>query len=322
MSKPERTQVMLKRLVVPLALVSVLTGILWAAADPIDPVATPAKDQIGSPGDQGANPDSQMLIAQRGKRLRRSQDSDSSAPTTTNATTFPASKVKQVREQAQKAIDLGQPTHKGWAKSGADPMKLLPAFAPLRIKEGFVLRAYQFCEGGNGNGIVWAMPANAEFPDPEKCPKVKDRFHEAPKPPAALDDVMEVVQGDDSPWSYLAASLLQRELKEFGAMWHGTNWNTHRVLGENPLKADSGEGRVIVDRPSGKPEEWKWVEREPRQWNPQVRTEKDSVTVTFYTYSGHQKQTIYRHTDTFKRGSYRFKTERKEIAQGPGGFMF
>jgi hypothetical protein len=34
------------------------------------------------------------------------------------------------------------------------------------------------------------------------------------------------------------------------------------------------------------------------------------------------KQTIYRHTDTFQRGSYRFKTERKEIAQGPGGFMF
>ena len=204
---------MTKRLVVPLALVSVLTGTLWAAADPIDPAPKPVQDRINSLGNQGIKPDSQLLIAQRGKRLRRSQDSDSSTPTTTNATTFPASKVKQVREQAQKAIDLGQPTHKGWAKSGANPMKLLPAFGPLRIKEGFVLRAYQFCEGGNGNGIVWAMPVNAEFPEPGDCPKVKVRFREAPKPPAALDDVMEVVQGDDSPWSYLAASLPQREAR-------------------------------------------------------------------------------------------------------------
>jgi hypothetical protein len=263
-----------------------------------------------------------LRLAQRGRRTRRSQDSDPGTPTASNATTFPASKVKQLREQAQKAIDLGRPSHNGWAKSGADPMKLLPVFTPLRIKEGYVLRAYQYCQGGNGNGIVWAMPANAEFPDPEQCPKVKVRFLEAPKPPAALDDVMEVIQGDDSPWSYLVASLFQRELKEFGAMWHGTNWNTHRVLGENPLKAHDGEGRDIMDHPSGKPEQWKWLERDPKQWNPQVRVEKERVTVTFYTYSGHQKQTIYRHTDTFKRGSYRFQTERKEIAQGPGGFMF
>ena len=31
-------------------------------------------------------------------------------------------------------------------------------------------------------------------------------------------------EGNDSPWSYLAASILGREIEEFGAVWHGCKW--------------------------------------------------------------------------------------------------
>jgi hypothetical protein len=50
--------------------------------------------------------------------------------------------------------------------------------------------------------------------------------------------------------------------------------------------------------------------------------EQDRVVLTFFTYSGHQKMAIYRHTDTFARGNYNFKTERNSIASGPLGYMF
>ena len=51
-------------------------------------------------------------------------------------------------------------------------------------------------KSANGNGFVWAMPVDAEFPDPEKCPRLKNVFLEPPKPPAALDDYMDAIDGD------------------------------------------------------------------------------------------------------------------------------
>ena len=131
-------------------------------------------------------------------------------------------------------------------------MAVLAVFKSLWIKDGYILRAYQFREGGNGNGVVWAMPVDAEFPEPDKCPRVKDAFLEPPKPPAALDDVMKAIDGDGSPWSYLCASLLCRELSEFGAMWHGCSWDTHAILGENPFRAKEG------NTPNCDPAAWKW----------------------------------------------------------------
>jgi hypothetical protein len=244
---------------------------------------------------------------------------DSTEP---KVTTFPATKVEELRGQVRKIANPGDSTQDGWAKSPVDPTKVVPVFVPLHIKDGYTLKAYLFRSGGNGKGYVWAMPTNAEFPEPANCPKVKSGSLDVPKPTTALDDVMEVIQGDDSPWSYLAASLLQRELKEFGARWHGLYWTVNRVLGENPLQAGNEQGRSTIEGPIGKPGEWKWLEPAPKKWSPQVTIEKDRVTVTFFTYCGLGRQMIYRHTDTFKRGGYRFKTERKEIAQGPGGFLF
>jgi hypothetical protein len=83
----------------------------------------------------------------------------------------------------------------GKTKANCDPMKVLAVCKPLYVKEGFVLRAYQFREGGNGNGFVWAMPVEAEFPEPQECPRLQGVFLEPPKPPAALGDFMDAVDG-------------------------------------------------------------------------------------------------------------------------------
>ena len=110
-----------------------------------------------------------------------------------NSTTFSASKLQKLRKKAAKVAEVPKDAATGWSKSLIDPAKLVEIFAPLKLKKGIVLRAYQFKEGGNGNGVVWAMPANAEFPEPNQCAKVKrrDGFMMVPKPPAAFDSIME-----------------------------------------------------------------------------------------------------------------------------------
>ena len=42
--------------------------------------------------------------------------------------------------------------------------------------------------------------------------------------------LMQAIEGDGSPWSYLSASILSREAAEFGAMWHGCDWSDQTIL--------------------------------------------------------------------------------------------
>lgn len=232
-----------------------------------------------------------------------------------STTTFSAAEVRRLREAAGKASGIGDEGQDGWAKSDCDPMGILHAFPSLQIKPGFVMRAYVFRSGGNGNGVVWAMPDESEFPQPDDCPKLTNVFLEPPRPPEALDDLMEAVSGDDTALSYLSASILQRELAEFGARWHGCEWSTHEIVGSKPLHpARSG--------PSGPAIKWTWQQPQPKDWKPQVIQSSGSIKVVFYTVSGLGGERIVKHTDSFKPGSYSFETEAIDVASAPGGYVF
>jgi hypothetical protein len=63
------------------------------------------------------------------------------------------------------------------------------------------------------------------------------------------------------------------------------------------------------------------MDEPPKDWNPCVKIDDGRVTVTFFTYSGLEIQSVYRHTDVYKAGKYRPKVEQKRIAEGPRGFM-
>ena len=237
--------------------------------------------------------------------------------------TFPAKRIERLRRLAAKASQAPDECPAGWSISTVDPQKIVAVFKSLHIKDGFVLRAYQFCEGGNGNGFVWALPVDADFPDPNECPRLDGVFLEPPRPPAALDEYMDAIDGDGSHWSYICASLLARQLAEFGAMWHGCDWSTHTVLDENPCtEAEQSEEGDPDEGPMTPADEWKWTEPVPSEWAPQVQQEAKAVTVTFFTYSGLGEEAIYRHIDTYKPGAYRFESDRQQIATGRGGFVF
>jgi hypothetical protein len=119
----------------------------------------------------------------------------------------------------------------------------------------------------------------------------------------------------------MCASIFGREISEFGAMWHGCDWDTHRILDADPWK-DAQEGRKADMSESMAPaDEWEWVQPRPTDWRPQVVQDGDRVTVTFLTFSGLGQEAIYRHTDTYL-GSYKFEADRQELARGAGGFVF
>lgn len=237
---------------------------------------------------------------------------------------FPIKKVQQLRRRAEMAREVPVEGPQGWSKSEVDPMKLLAVFSSLRLKKGLILRAYQFRSRRNGNGIVWAIPESFAFPEPEECLWLDETLLEVFRPPGALDDLMEAIEGDGTPWSYLSASLFAREIAEFGAMWHGCSWSTHVILGSDPWGLFRGFIRRNSSEkgPSGGPKDWRWLEPKPREWRPMVCEDSGNIVVKFYTFSGLVHEAIYRHLDTYKPGKYHFKSDVKVIAEGPGGFIF
>jgi len=238
-------------------------------------------------------------------------------------TTFSLKQINPIREKAQEAALGDRHVPEGWSKCKGDPGKVVEVFECLRIRKGFVLRAYQYGSEGDIWGLICAMPTDSTFPKPLECGATNFMFGpgKPPQPPDALDGPMAVFDGDGSPWSYICASLLVRELGDFGAQWHGVGWGWHQMLEENPWKAD-GTGRPSdfgIRKRDPKGTRWKVLEQRPKQWRPHVRMEKGQITVTFYTWTNRNREAIFKHVDTYKPGSYCSRIEFKEIAKGPPG---
>ena len=239
-------------------------------------------------------------------------------PTIPVAEHFTASSIASLRRAARKA-DTTQPEGPhGWSKSDADPMRLLKAFPSLRIRDGFVLCAYQFRSDGNGNGWIIALPADAPFPEPGECPRNEHHFLGHPVIPCALKDYMDAIDGDGSLISHVEASILARELAEFGAMWHGISWGDHHVLDSSPFEK-SGKKKTFTESNIS---EWGWEKPIPDDWRPSVHRTGHRVTFVFYTYSGQGKEHIVRHTDSFRVNQYTFRSATELIGQGPHGFVY
>ena len=243
-------------------------------------------------------------------------------PTPSEVVHFRAADIAKTRERFAETAAVPESTPEGWSKSAVDPTKVLTLYPALRLREGFTLRGYQFKSEGNGNGYVWAMPVDADYPEPKDCPRLESNLFNAPKPYDALDDVMEAIEGNDSAEAYLQASLLRRELKDFGAMWHGVTWGTHHVVDVNPLLQVADENADPMRQPMSNPRDWTWLEAKPTDWVPRVALEPTRAVVTFYTYSGYEKEAIYRHVDVYRRGNYRARVEVGKVAEGKQGYMF
>ena len=190
----------------------------------------------------------------------------------------------------------------GWFVSDVDPMTVLRAFPSLRIRYGFRLGAYRYASGAGGNAIVWAIPENSPLPSVE--PGCSKSYADSipPRPPGALDNFMEAIDGDGSARSFLSASLLAREASEIGAFGHGRGWSDHQILYEDPEVS----------------KEWEWLVDKPRCWLPAVEIVEVGASVRFYTFTHMGQERITQWTDRFSHVGYAFKTEQVDICRGPG----
>lgn len=206
----------------------------------------------------------------------------------------------------------------GWCKSKLDPMILLDYFGPLRLKSGYVLRAYERHLAPDSWGVVWAMPESMPFPEPK--PNGDGR---PIKPKGALDDVMEAVDGDGTPYSYLCASLLARELEQFATLSPESGWLNCFVLDGNPWSGANGVAHTLKGQGFTRDaNHWRWTGQQPAQWRPSVFVSERTVTVAFHAFSGVGRQRIISFEDRFLRGSYTFSRQETPVANGPGGYTW
>ena len=125
---------------------------------------------------------------------------DSFGITRVNRLRKAAERAREGRDSKLFSLDRASfPRCDGWSVSLIDPTNLLKVFKTLWLKDGFALHGYEFTSGGNGNGVIWAVPSDAPVLTPEECPRLEDVFLEPPKPPGAVE-LMKAIEGEFYLW--------------------------------------------------------------------------------------------------------------------------
>ena len=239
---------------------------------------------------------------------------------------FSIRRVNRLRRAAERAraVDAEHPDpppigslSDGWSVSTYKANELLRVFDTLWLKAGFTLHAYEFQAGGNGNGIIWAVPADAPQIAPDDCPRVEDAWLQPPRPPEAVP-LMQAIEGDGSPWSYLSASILSREAAEFGAIWHGCVWSDQAILSKSPRQAEGEDTSYDPMKPNrdAPVSNWTWCGTAPRTWKPTYTDRGTTRQVVLHIHNPIGGEEIYRATDIYPVGSYDGQTETTVLCTG------
>ena len=185
-----------------------------------------------------------------------------------------------------------------WFISTVNPGAPLLKLPGLSLKPDYRLVSYLFRSEGSGVGVVWAVPeALSHMSELEKALQSNMSIRSLPKPTGAIENFMDVIEGDRSHASFLIASILRRELQEFGALGDRQNWSHHRLIDQLPAG------------------NWQWQGDPPKDWLPKVRILSDGrAAVEFFSYRDATPQSIYRHLDQYPTDSYKPVTLDKTCA--------
>ncbi len=238
---------------------------------------------------------------------------------------FSIERVNRLRRAAEKAREIAFDDigFSGGTRVFTDyAIRLLDVFDTLWLKPGFVLYAFAHREFHGGNGRIWAVPADATPLVSGEGPSFfGDEWMQPPPGGVAL---MQAIEGDRSPWSYLSASILSREANEFGAWWHGCDWSVHTIISTAPRQADESDvsdddWELTGEAPAGN---WIWRAPVPRIWVPTYSEIGETKAVVLHIRNPIRRETIYRATDTYPDGSYGASTETELLCAGAGGIVF
>jgi hypothetical protein len=238
--------------------------------------------------------------------------------------TFPAKTIRALLQQSRTVRNRVGRGPDGWTVSKLDPTRVVDCFSPaLRVKPSYILSAYVFRSGENGNGRVHAVPKGMKLLPPGK--EYQDLFMPPRLPPEALQNFMDAIEPDGSLLAYISASLLARELCEFGARWHGEAWGFHEVIGGAPWldfaeppgnKEHERKEEPEVARLCSGPDGWDAELPPPPLLDPVVQRGTLGVQVTFHTHAVIEKERVLRHVDFFEPGSLVAATKTTILAKG------
>lgn len=177
-----------------------------------------------------------------------------------------------------------------WFVSTVNPASTLLKLPGLELKPGFRMVSYLYRMDELGAGMVWAVPEElSSTADLEAALRGCSTLAKLPKPQGALPHFMEAIVGDRSPTSFIIASILRRELQEFGAMGQRCNWGHHRLIDAIPAKV-----------------QWVWKGEQAKDLTPKVKLlPNDQAAVEFFTCRMAAPYTIYRHVDQYPTGLYK-----------------
>jgi len=191
----------------------------------------------------------------------------------------------------------------GWRRM-KEPGRLVKGFPHLSLNPAYVLRGFHRLDSAGGNGIVFAMRKGSRWPDWQSM-RSKTAVVYFTQPPEAVPDLMQVIEGECTPETYLSASLFCRDIQELGAYWHGAGWSDHTLLFEAPervikdmkeqkarrrrlskeerdwIREQTGENLIWAENNGY----WRLLEKMPTDLRPCVRMNRYSVTVTFFTHA-------------------------------------
>ncbi len=177
-----------------------------------------------------------------------------------------------------------------WFISSMNPAAALLKLPGLQLKPDLRWVAYLHRLGEEGTGITWAVPEHLSTTAHLEHALVNrtDRA-QPPYPEGALDNVMESLEGDRSPLSFLIASLLRRELRELGAIGKSCRWSHHRLIGILP-----------------KPEICQWRIQPPQNLVPKACVWPDGrAAIEFFTCRTIAPIAIFQHIDQYSAETYK-----------------
>lgn len=187
-----------------------------------------------------------------------------------------------------------------WFISTVDPAGAVVKLPGLLVKDKVRLVTYLQRQSTGGMGVTWALPelmsTTAEL---EAAIESAGVGAIPPHPKGALGNVMDGIEGDRSPASYIAASILLREFKEFGRSGNNCRWTHHRL---------------VTAVPPNKP--WKWrIQKPMTDLSPKIQIKEDkSVMVEFFSCRTAPPIALFRHLDQYVAKSYRPKAHDQVIA--------
>ncbi|MEM1238552.1 MAG: hypothetical protein AAGI45_01805 [Cyanobacteria bacterium P01_H01_bin.26] len=194
-------------------------------------------------------------------------------------------------------------TNGRWFISTVDASNVIKQLPGLTFHPNYCLVTYlyrvQKANISHGRAATWAIAKRlSSTRQLEAALDLAGDHTNPPTPDGALLNYMTAVAGDLTAGSFLKASILQRELQEFGRCGQFNRWQHHRLIDTIPQQCG-----------------WQWRIQQPKNLAPTVHhLANGKLAVEFYTCRVASPIGIFRHIDRYPAKSYVAKANNQPIA--------